>query len=137
MVNITKPPIAGLLIHGTEDVSATNPLPVSLSSTGTDKYSSGTREYNFAQGSRVAFTSTSTTATALGTLGPSREILLISNQRCFIRFGASDLGAAAATAGVLPLPSDSMFHMKVPVGVTHYRVIRDTVDGFLSVIPVV
>ncbi len=100
------------------------------------KQGSGTREYNFAQGTRTAVGSTSSAAVSLGTLGNSREIMIISSTRCFINFGASNVGAASAGAGNLPLPADSIFHLRIPENVSHFRVIRDTADGFISVIPV-
>lgn len=98
--------------------------------------SSGTREYNFAQGTNTAFTGTSSAEVAIGTLSLSREIMMIASQRCHIRFGATGLSAAAVGAGVLPLAADERFHMKVPAGVTHFRVIRDSADGVLNVMPV-
>lgn len=97
----------------------------------------GTRAYNFAQGTRTSVAATSSAEVAIGTLGASREVMLIASTRCHIRFGATGLGAASASAGVLPLPADTMFHLVIPVGVTHFRVIRDNVDGFLTVIPVI
>jgi len=100
-------------------------------------FGSGTREYNLAQGTRTAIASTSSAAVAIGTLGTSREVMLIASSRCFIRFGASNVAAAvAADANVLALPTDAMFHLRVPSGVTHFTVIRDTADGFLRCIPV-
>jgi hypothetical protein len=103
-----------------------------------DAFGNGTREYNFAQGTRTAVGATSSAAVALGTLGPSREVMLIASTRCFVRFGGSGVTAAAASdANVLALPSDAMFHLRLPAGVTHLTVIRDTADGFLRAIPVV
>lgn len=96
----------------------------------------GTRAYNLAQASRTAVAAASSGAVGIGMLGASREVMLVTSVRCHIRFGDNNVTAAAAAAGVLPLPADAMFHMIVPEGVTHYRVIRDNADGFLSVIPV-
>lgn len=97
---------------------------------------SETRTYDFASGTRTTVGATSSAEVAIGTLGPTREIMLMASTRCHIRFGATGLAAAAAGAGVLPLAADERFHLKVPVGTTHFRVIRDSADGFLSVIPV-
>jgi hypothetical protein len=107
-------------------------------SSPTDAYGSGTRQYNLAAGTRTAIVVTSSTAVAIGTLGSSREILLVASSRCFIRFGASDVTAAVETdANVLPLPADALFTLRVPRDVTHFTVIRSTADGFLHCIPVV
>ena len=107
-------------------------------SSPTDAYGSGTRQYNLAAGTRTAITTTSSAAVAIGTLGSSREILLIPSTRCFIRFGTASVTAASATdANVLPLPADALFTLRVPRDVTHFTVIRSTADGFLHCIPVV
>lgn len=102
-----------------------------------DPIGNGTREYNLAQASRTAIGSASSAAVAIGALGTSREVMLIASTRCFVKLGASGVAAAAATdPDVLALPADAMFHLRIPAGVTHFRVIRDTADGFLRVIPV-
>lgn len=102
-----------------------------------DPIGNGTREYNLAQGTRTAVGSASSAAIAIGTLGASREVMLIASTRCFLKLGASGVAAAAAAdTDVLALPADAMFHLRIPAGVTHFRVIRDTADGFLRVIPV-
>jgi hypothetical protein len=103
----------------------------------TDTAASGTRAYNFAQATRTAVGATSSAAVEIGTLSASREVMLIASTRCFIRFGASTVTAAnAADAALLVLPADAMFHMRLPSGVTHYTVIRDTADGFVGIVPV-
>lgn len=101
-----------------------------------DPYGTGTRPYNIDAGTRHAVGATSSTAIDIVPLGPSRELLLISSTRCFIRWGGSGVTAAAAGNGVLPLPADVMFHIRIPVGVTHFRVIRDSADGFITQIAV-
>jgi hypothetical protein len=103
----------------------------------TDTAASGTRAYNFAQATRTAVGATSSAAVAIGTLSASREVMLVASTRCFIRFGTSTVTAANATdAALLALPADAMFHMRLPSGVTHYTVIRDTADGFVRIVPV-
>jgi hypothetical protein len=103
----------------------------------TDTAASGTRAYNFDQATRTAVGATSSAAAAIGTLSASREVMLITSARCFIRFGTLSVGAANATdANLLVLPADAMFHMRLPSGVTHYTVIRDTADGFVRFVPV-
>jgi hypothetical protein len=103
----------------------------------TDAAASGTRAYNFDQATRTAVGATSSSAQVIGTLSASREVMLVASTRCFVRFGALSVGAANATdANLLPLPADAMFHMRLPSGVTHYTVIRDTADGFVRIVPV-
>lgn len=103
----------------------------------TDAFGNGTRQYNFAQATRTSIAATSSSAVAIGTLGTSREVMLVASSRCFVKFGASGVSAAAAAdTDVLALPADAMFHLRIPDGVTHFRVIRDTADGFLRVTPV-
>jgi hypothetical protein len=103
----------------------------------TDTAAAGTRAYNFAQATRTAVGATSSAAVEIGTLAASREVMLVASTRCFIRFGASTVTAANATdAALLALPADAMFHMRLPSGVTHYTVIRDTADGFIRFVPV-
>lgn len=107
-------------------------------SSPTDAFGNGTRQYNLAAATRTAVATASSAAVAIGTLGASREILLVSSTRCFIRFGTSDVAASSATdATVLPLPADALFTLRVPRDVTHFTVIRSTADGFLHCIPVV
>lgn len=107
-----------------------------VSSAG-DAIGNGTREYNLAQGTRTAVAATASAAIAIGTLGASRELMLIASARCFVKFGTSGVAAPAATdTDVLALPADAMFHLRIPVGVTHFRVIRDSADGFIRAIPV-
>jgi hypothetical protein len=100
-------------------------------------FNHSTREYTFSAGTRTTVSGTSSAAIAIGTMGVGREIMLIASTRCFIKFGASDVTAAAATdTDVLALPADVMFHLRVPSGVTHFRVIQDSAGGFLRCIPV-
>lgn len=110
---------------------------VPISGIAADGFGNGTREYNLAQGTRTAVATASSAAVPIGTLGASRELMLIASTRCFVRFGTSAVTAALATdANVLPVPVDAMFHLRLPAGVTHFTVIRDTADGFLRTIPV-
>jgi hypothetical protein len=108
-------------------------VPVVTTASVTDPTGNGTRGYDFANALRQAFTATSTAAVALPTLGTSREVMLMPSTRCFVRFGDSGVAAAAAAAGNLALAADERFHLRIPVGVTHLRVIRDTADGNLGV----
>jgi hypothetical protein len=115
--------------------TAANPVPVAPPASSA--YGTGTRQYNLAAGTRTAVLAASSAEVAIGTLGASREVLINPSVRCFIAFGATGMSAAAVAAGNLPVPADAMLHLRIPAGVTHYRVIRDaTSDGFVSVIPV-
>jgi len=111
--------------------SRDNPLPTG--GVPTDKMGTGTREYNFTDATRTAVAATSTAAVAIGTLGESREVMAHASTRCFVRFGASDVAAASAGAGQLILEAGERFHLRLAAGVTHFRVIRDTADGFITV----
>ena len=112
-------------------------VPVEAIAVATDAVGIGTREYNFAAGTRTATSATSSAAVPIPTLGASRELMMVASARCLVKFGASDVTAAAATdADVLPVPVDAMFHHRIPTGVTHFRVIRDSVDGILRTFPV-
>lgn len=57
----------------------------------------GTRALNWADNVREAFTTSSTAAIALPTLGTSRELRIHTSVRAFIRFGASATGGGFAT----------------------------------------
>jgi len=104
----------------------------------TDTAAAGTRAYNLAQATRTAVGATSSAAVEIGTLAASREVMLIASTRCFIRFGTLSVTAANATeAALLVLPADAMFHMRLPSGVTHYNVIRDTADGCVRFVPLI
>ena len=97
----------------------------------------GTRQYDFAGNVRQTVTGTSTAAIALPTLYASREVMVHASERCVIRLGASDVAAATVASGQLILEAGERFHFKIATGATHFRVIRDSTDGFLSITAVV
>lgn len=105
------------------------PLPV------TDSLN-GTRAYTWSAGTREAFTTASTAALALPALGSRREVRIVASARCFVRFGESGLAAATVAAGQAIFPSDCPEVIVIPVGVTHYRVIGETVGGSIAISPV-
>ncbi len=110
---------------------------LSVSPPATSAFGTGTREYNLAIGTRTAVAAASSAEVALGTLGASREVLINPSVRCFMAFGIAGMGPAVVGAANLVVPADAMLHIRIPAGVTHYRVIRDAAtDGFVSVIPV-
>lgn len=97
----------------------------------------GTRQYDFSGNVWQAVTSTSTTAVVLPTLYASREVMAHSSERCFVRFGDSSVSAATVAGGQLILEPGERFHLRLAAGVTHFRAIRDTTDGNLSITAVV
>lgn len=94
----------------------------------------GTRIYDFDGNIRLNATSTSSAATPIPTLYADREIMVHAKKRCMIRYGAAAVAAADATAttGHLTLEDGEKFHFRIPVGVTHFRVVRDSEDGSLT-----
>ncbi len=116
-----------------QTVTPRTPLPVGTTASPTDPTGNGTRAYDWANGLRQAVSGTSTAAVALPSLGTSREVMFHASSRCFVRFGDSAVGAATVAAGQLVLATEERFHIRIPAGVTHFRVIRDTADGFLNV----
>ena len=92
----------------------------------------GTRSFNWANNVREAFTTSSTAAIALPTLGTSRELRVHTSVRAFIRFGASDVSPATVAAGQMISPADVPDVIRVPVGQTHVRVIGETASGSIS-----
>ena len=97
----------------------------------------GTRQYDFPGNVRQAVATASTSAVPLPTLYTSREVMVHASERCFVRFGDSAVTAAAAGNGQLIMEPGERFHLRLAAGVTHFRVIRDTTDGFLSITAVV
>jgi len=112
-------------------VSATTAIPT------TDSLG-GTRQHNTSGASRQAVGSTSARV-ALPTLGTSRELYVMATQRCFFQTGDSSVTAVNTTGPTNmshPLASDERFYFRVPAGHTHIAYIRDSADGFISIVPV-
>jgi hypothetical protein len=91
----------------------------------------------YAPGVRQAVGASSTEAIALPALGPSRRVRVMANTRCWLRFGTSGVGAAAADGNSIPFAPDAPEVVVVPASATHWRVIRDNVDGFVTLTPTV
>lgn len=112
-------------------VAATTPIPT------TDSLG-GTRTHNTAGGIRQAVGATSARV-ALPTLSASREVYVMATQRCFFLTGDSSV-TAVNTTGLTnmshPLAADERFYFRVPAGHTHIAYIRDSADGFISIMPV-
>lgn len=86
----------------------------------------GTRTYNFAAIQRVAVA----TAAASSTAVTGTEVLVHASTKCYIRIGEP---ATAATG--IPLEAGEKFHFRIATGAV-ISVIRDTTDGFLTIVPV-
>lgn len=97
----------------------------------------GTRYYDWAQNKRAAVGSTSSAADTIPSLYASREMMAHASVRCFVRFGGSGVSAASAGANQLIVEAGERFHFRVNAGDTHFRVIRDTADGHLSLTAVI
>lgn len=106
--------------------SSSSPLP-------TTDTQGGTREHALATMTRQAVGSASARV-ALPTLGTSRELYVMANTRCYFMTGNSSVTAAAGTSH--PLATDERFYFRVPAGHTHIAYIRDSADGFISIVPV-
>lgn len=94
---------------------------------------SGTREYRIADAKRQAVGAASARDT-LPALGASREIYVMPTVRCFVCTGDANVAAQAGMSH--PVAADERFHLRIPAGHTHFAVIRDAADGFISVVPV-
>ena len=97
----------------------------------------GTRAFNWENNVREAFTTSSTAAIALPTLGTSRELRVHTSVRAFIRFGASDVSPATVAAGQMISPADVPDVIRIPTGQTHIRVIGETASGSISLTAVI
>lgn len=116
-----------------------NRVPVDASGvelTTTDT-KNGTRVYDFEGNSRTAVTGASSAAVPLPTLYASREVMAHAKERTFVRFGVSSLSPATDGDKQLILEAGERFHLRIPVGVTHYRAVRETTDGVVTITAVV
>ena len=98
----------------------------------------GTRTHSTATGIRQAVGAVSARV-ALPTLGTSREMYVMATQRCFFLTGNSTVTAVNTTGTSNmshPLAADERFYFRVPAGHTHIAYIRESADGFISIMPV-
>ena len=98
----------------------------------------GTRTHNTAGGIRQAVGAVSARV-ALPTIGTSCEMYVMATQRCFFLTGNGSVTATNATGMSNmshPLAADERFYFRVPAGHTHIAYIRESADGFISIIPV-
>lgn len=93
----------------------------------------GTREHRTAGIARHSVASASARV-SLPTLGTSRELYVMGTNRLFFVTGDNTVTAAAGTSH--PLAADERFYFRVPAGHTHIAFIRDSADGFISIVPV-
>ena len=98
----------------------------------------GTRTHNTAGGIRQADGSGSARV-AMPTLSASREMYVMGTNRLFFLTGDSSV-TAVNTTGLTnmshPLAADERFYFRVPAGHTHIAYIRDSADGFITIMPV-
>lgn len=98
----------------------------------------GTRTHNTAGGIRQAV-GVDSARVALPTLSASLEMYVMATQRCFFQTGDSSV-TAVNTTGLTnmshPLAADERFYFRVPAGHTHIAYIRDSADGFITIMPV-
>jgi hypothetical protein len=114
------------VVLSVEDIAALNAMPA---------LGQSTRVYSDANSILQAVGIASTVALAIPTLGVTREIRVNTTARCYIRFGTAAIGAAAPTSGSIPFDPGSET-IQLAAFVTHFRVIRDAVDGVLNLTPV-
>ena len=93
----------------------------------------GTREFNWENNVRETYTTTSTLAIALPTLGSRREARIHTSTAAFIKFGNSAVGAATIGQGNMKSPPEVPDVIKIPVGHTHFRIIGETAGGDISI----
>lgn len=126
-------PLLKRLLGKLPALSGGGAMPVLSTVSPTDTIGNNTRQYDWATSLRIAIGSTTSVAVGLPVLGTSREVMFHASSRCFVRFGDSGITAATVAAGHMVLEAGERFHIRIPTGTTHYRVIRDTADGFLNV----
>ena len=97
----------------------------------------GTREFNWENNVREAYTTASTLAIALPTLGSRREARIHTSTAAFIKFGNSAVGAATVGQGNMKSPPEAPDVIKIPVGHTHFRIIGETAGGNISITAVI
>jgi len=123
--------VAGGVIPVVKIETPTTPLPT------TDSLG-GTRTHNTAGGIRQAV-GVGSARVALPTLSASREMYVMATQRCFFLTGDSSVTAVNTTGTSNmshPLAADERFYFRVPAGHTHIAYIRDSADGFITIMPV-
>lgn len=70
----------------------------------------------------------------LPTLGASRRIRVLASTRCFLRTGTVT-NNAGTDGNSLAIAADAETSFIVPAGHTSFSVVRDSADGFISIMP--
>jgi hypothetical protein len=96
---------------------------------------SSSRDYAAGKGVRVAVATDSSAATPLPTLGETREVRIAANTDCWLRFGDATVVASVAETSI-PLFAGGGEVMVIPAWATHFAVIRNSADGFITLTPV-
>lgn len=92
---------------------------------------SGTRKYgDGGRGERINIAAAATQSAPIA----AREVLLHASSACYVR-AEETVPSTDVTTGCIPLTAGEKFHMQINVGET-IVCIRDSANGFLSIIPV-
>lgn len=89
----------------------------------------GTRSYDWALGQKVDYTATNADSTAFDV---ATEVAVCASTDCYITVAVAP--TAAAAAGSIPLPANTIFHFQVPAG-SKISAVRQTADGSLYILP--
>lgn len=90
----------------------------------------GTRKYDYADGQRVSVAAASAQSSAIDAL----EVLLHASVKCYVNVGTNP--TAVATGASIPLEAGEKFHLVLNARFDKVAVIRDSIDGYLHIIPV-
>lgn len=88
----------------------------------------GTRTYNYAGIQRVAVSVAAADSSAI----TATEVMVYASTKCYILPGAS---GTATSSNAIPIEAGEKFHFRITSG-HKISVIRDSVDGYLHVVPV-
>jgi hypothetical protein len=64
-------------------------------------------------------------------MGESREVRVRPNTNCWINFGTGSVSASVAGTSI-PFSANAAEYVRVPDAATHFAVIRDSADGFVT-----
>ena len=122
-----------MAIYDNSDIIARSRANETASMLTTADSLGGTREFNWENNVRKTYTTTSTLAIALPTLGSRREVRIHTSTAAYIKFGNSAVGAATVGQGNMKSPPEAPDVIKIPAGHTHFRVIGETAGGNISI----
>lgn len=88
----------------------------------------GTRAYNYASIQRITAVTTATLSSEI----TATEVMVYASTKCYVLPGTTPV---ATNANSIPIEAGEKFHFRITSG-QKISVIRDSVDGFLYIIPV-